>query len=507
MQSTDASALLVAVHGLHPAPSPARPPAGPPLSREGRAWLGACGLLALALFTGAWLLRRSGSLPAYERPGLDLALAEAVGLAALAAIAALAHKPLLGPLAGGDLPGARELRARRPYWTLFIVSFAALFVELMLIRYCTSQIRIFSFYKNVPLIGCYLGLGLGCCLSRGTSRHAFSFLVWTVPLGVLFAAGSSVAGNTLGVLAATASSEQILGDFIPAPAGLGGEILSQVLMASFCVVTFVVITLLFSLLGRLLGDAFEGVPRLPGYTINILGSLAGILAFSGLSYLETPPYVWFAVGLLPLAWWLPGRRLLAIGLAALSAAAVFPSYGDTVWSRYQKLVGHALAPSLPNGPYLVQISDVFYQIAVDRSPEGLARAGADPYPHYDAMFRRAANPKRVLVVGAGTGNDVAAALRAGAGSVHAVEIDPDIVRFGRERHPNHPYSSDKVRVTVDDARHAFRTLPPRLLRRRGLRAPRLPHPARHVEPASRQLRLHPGEPERRRASACVPAVT
>lgn len=62
----------------------------------------------------------------------------------------------------------------------------------------------------------------------------------------------------------------------------------------------------------------------------------------------------------------------------------------------------------------------------------------------------------MLVVGAGSGNDVAAALRAGAGSVHAVEIDPVILDWGRKYHPNQPYASERVRVTVDDARAFFR---------------------------------------------------
>ena len=64
---------------------------------------------------------------------------------------------------------------QRPLATLFLISFVVLFVELMLIRYCSSQIRVFSFYKNVPLIGCFVGLGLGCCLGRGTPRHALAF--------------------------------------------------------------------------------------------------------------------------------------------------------------------------------------------------------------------------------------------------------------------------------------------------------------------------------------------
>jgi predicted membrane-bound spermidine synthase len=37
-----------------------------------------------------------------------------------------------------------------------------------------------------------------------------------------------------------------------------------------------------------------------------------------------------------------------------------------------------------------------------------------------------------------------------------VEIDPAIVALGRARHPNRPYSSDKVRVSIDDARAFFR---------------------------------------------------
>jgi hypothetical protein len=37
-----------------------------------------------------------------------------------------------------------------------------------------------------------------------------------------------------------------------------------------------------------------------------------------------------------------------------------------------------------------------------------------------------------------------------------VEIDPAIVEWGKERHPNHPYDSPLVQVTVDDARAFFR---------------------------------------------------
>src|SRR5438046_7294388 len=50
------------------------------------------------------------------------------------------------------------------------------------------------------------------------------------------------------------------------------------------------------------------------------------------------------------------------------------------------------------------------------------------------------------------GNDVAAALRNGAGQVTAVEIDPLILKLGEKYHFEKPYSSPRVRQVQDDAR-------------------------------------------------------
>jgi hypothetical protein len=289
-----------------------------------------------------------------------------------------------------------------------------------------------------------------------------AFLFWLVPLALFLGQGVLALDDALGNWAASGSSEHILGDAVtPDP---GGAIASQLWMALFCIATMVAITLLFALLGRLLAVAFEPLDRLRAYTVNILGSLAGILAFLLLSYLQTAPWLWFLVGLLPLLLWIPREsgRPLAIGLVLVSTLAVLPSTGHTVWSPYQKLVGHIVplpGPGEQTG-YLVQISDVFYQVALDLSPEAnAARGNANPFPHYDGVYAGLPVPEKVLIVGAGTGNDVAAALRAGASSVDAVDIDPAIVAMGREHHPEAPYDDPRVRVVVDDARSAFRKLP------------------------------------------------
>src|SRR3954471_1104535 len=63
----------------------------------------------------------------------------------------------------------------------------------------------------------------------------------------------------------------------------------------------------------------------------------------------------------------------------------------------------------------------------------------------------------VLVLGAGSGTDVASALRHGAKHVDAVEIDPVILRLGAERHPDGPYLDPRGRTINDDARHYLAT--------------------------------------------------
>src|SRR5262249_54856162 len=63
----------------------------------------------------------------------------------------------------------------------------------------------------------------------------------------------------------------------------------------------------------------------------------------------------------------------------------------------------------------------------------------------------------VLILGAGSGTDVAAALKHGAKHVDAVEIDPVILRLGKERHPDHPYDDPRVTLVNDHARHFLST--------------------------------------------------
>ena len=52
------------------------------------------------------------------------------------------------------------------YRQLVLISVAGLFLEMLMIRWVSSEIRIFAYFKNFVLVACFLGFGLGCYLCR-----------------------------------------------------------------------------------------------------------------------------------------------------------------------------------------------------------------------------------------------------------------------------------------------------------------------------------------------------
>ena len=62
----------------------------------------------------------------------------------------------------------------------------------------------------------------------------------------------------------------------------------------------------------------------------------------------------------------------------------------------------------------------------------------------------------MLIVGAGSGSDVAIALSKGAQHIDAVDIDPRIMQIGVDRNPDHAYQDPRVTRHVNDGR-AFLT--------------------------------------------------
>ena len=69
----------------------------------------------------------------------------------------------------------------RVLWPLFLVSFASLYVEVLLIRWIGTEVRVFAYFQNLALIACFLGFGLGCY--KANFKKAFLFEPLT--LGIL----------------------------------------------------------------------------------------------------------------------------------------------------------------------------------------------------------------------------------------------------------------------------------------------------------------------------------
>src|SRR5262249_18325336 len=109
-------------------------------------------------------------------------------------------------------------------------------------------------------------------------------------------------------------------------------------------------------------------------------------------------------------------------------------------------------------PPAVEINHIYHQRIIDlRKPPGLEDAALREAADYYALpYRFKPAPADVLVVGSGTGNDVAAALRPNAGHVEAVEIDPAILSYGQRLHPEKPYQDGRVEAILNDARGHIR---------------------------------------------------
>ena len=46
--------------------------------------------------------------------------------------------------------------SRAPRWELFLLSFLALYYELVAIRWLASEVRVFAYFKNLPLLASFL---------------------------------------------------------------------------------------------------------------------------------------------------------------------------------------------------------------------------------------------------------------------------------------------------------------------------------------------------------------
>ncbi len=338
----------------------------------------------------------------------------------------------------------------KKYLGLWILLAAAtgLFAELMVIRLHSIYFPVFGFYKNVTLLSCFLGLGIGYAWGK---RKTFLAVIALPLFAIQIIFIDAISSTPLQMLLLNPVAEQLTMGL----AGVG-TLDHAMFVYFFLAVIFSFNALCFIPLGQLVSWLMSKKEKLIAYSWNLAGSLLGIFLFSLLSFIWTPPLVWIMVmALLLLFLFRNQAEILTISTLSLIVIIAFislPTKADQkdIYSPYQILTLNFK----PEGYASLEANNTFFQLMVDLKKENIIndsfrKSWAD---YYNATYSFKPNPNDVLIVGSGVGNDVAAAIRNGAKNIDAVEIDPAILKIGENLHPEFPYSSARVNPIVADAR-------------------------------------------------------
>jgi len=309
-----------------------------------------------------------------------------------------------------------------------------LFVELALIRWTAANDIHLAYLTNFVLLASFLGIGIGFLRSaREPNLLPWAPVALALLVGFVLLFPVSVRlddGSTYGAFGWPALPRWV-------------ELAA----------VFVLTVSVMAAIGHGVGRIFVRFRPLDAYRLDILGSIAGIVVFSALSFLEAPPIAWGAIAS-ALLLVLVGRHPHVLALVAVVALlAVESSHRNDHWSPYYKVTAtyekapHRVGGVLTRDTLTISANNIPHQTAYPLSTLAkIERFYFFPYRHVTGPL------DNVLIVGAGNGNDVAVALSEGAKHVDAVEIDPEIQSLGRALHPNRPYQDARVSVHIDDGR-------------------------------------------------------
>ncbi|WP_132150096.1 spermidine synthase [Kribbella antiqua] len=326
-----------------------------------------------------------------------------------------------------------------------------LFLELALIRWTGSNVVHLSYFSNFVLLGSFLGIGIGI-LRSGRAKRLPYYSPVMLGLLVLVIAWKPVTvdrGSSSSVIYFTSLNTTGPPVWLVLP------------------IIFIAAAVVLAGPAELVGRCFAELPRLTAYRFDLVGSLLGIAAFTGLSFLGAPPIWWGAIvtcmfGVLMIPRQRIGalsrRTVVATGLsAALVLSPLLVMVGilfhestrpENSWSPYYKV--QTKKDTWQGVPLLtITVNGVPHQQAIP------ADARLQWEPQYGLPYERAnvgKAPKNVLIIGAGSGSDVAIALKKGATHVDAVEIDPRIRDIGKALHPDRPYQDPRVTSHINDGR-------------------------------------------------------
>ena len=338
-------------------------------------------------------------------------------------------------------PDTDHLKKYNINYLIAIAAGLGLYLELAIIRMHSSFFQMFAFFKNFSLLSCLLGLGVGYLFGN---KKIYS-LKWVFPFLTIQILLMYFLKNTPFAL----FIQNPITERVAMGQGFVEGFFQFFIIYSFIVLIFIFNAMTFVPLGHLVSNLMYSQKKLQSYSSNLLGSIAGIGVFALLSIYWTGPSLWFLLGFIILIFFQKKNYLNIIfsGSSLLILLLIFlipkDSNEKNIYSPYQ------IISVIFDGNTVkrVKASNLFFQ-----TPYSLDKLDTSYFLPFKASNEV---PKKILIVGSGTGNDTAAAISSGVESIDAVEIDPVIIDLGKY-HPNKPYEDQKVKVIQNDARNFIR---------------------------------------------------
>ncbi|MFC1532496.1 spermidine synthase [Thermodesulfobacteriota bacterium] len=333
-----------------------------------------------------------------------------------------------------------------PAWHIALISASILILELSFIRLIPAEVRAISYFTNLILIAAFFGMGFGCICQKQRS------LSWILPSGLVLILCFLIIGRGIVVY-----EKAIEVHYWLQYADIKGEAYKIPLFPAATAI-FILSALPFVAMGQALARVMDRFHKLIAYGWDIAGSLAGTLIFVLSSLVLFPPWIWPPI--LMLMWsFVFVRTILKKLVYSLSgvlfiflAISPYPSS----WSPY-----YYVQYAVESHGIRVWVNSSFHQFGIDfksQKPSSqdmqqlMIKKWGRPYQLYRDL-NSGHSPKKVLILGAGTGNDINIALLNDVTEIVAVEIDPTILSLGKKYNTANPYGDKRVKTHVDDARH------------------------------------------------------
>ena len=211
-----------------------------------------------------------------------------------------------------------DVTSRRTSSELVVASALMLFVELVLIRWTGAEVTYLSYFSNFVLLGSFLGIGLGFLGARqhpNLFRWAPVLLTFFVAFVMAFPVTLDRRGSSLIFFGSLEQRGLPIWVMLP--------------------VIFLAVAAVMATISNGVATRFSRFEPLDAYRLDIIGSLIGIVTYSTLAFLHTPPLVWALIIAGMFIFLLEDLRWMVqwVAIAGLLAVFGFQSFQGTPSGR------------------------------------------------------------------------------------------------------------------------------------------------------------------------------